>query len=87
MGWWQIRNDGSGQIDWEVKREDSTLINAIPGKHDPKQMMYNGDGPADIMGTALDEITEEFNKAWGRNPCYEELLACFNFCANPMYED
>ena len=79
MGWWQTINDGSGQIDWDVKRDGSNLINAIPGRDNPK-MMYNGDGPADIMSAALDDIESEYIKAWKRKPTYQELLDCFHFC-------
>lgn len=85
MGWWEITNDKSGQINWEIKRE-SSLINAIPGQHDPNKM-YNGDEPADAMDFALDKIEEIFLKAWGRKPSYDELLSCFNFCSKSRYDE
>lgn len=84
MGWWQIINVESGMIDWDVKREGKA-INAIPGKHD-KDQLYNGDGPADVMGPALDKINELYIKAWGRPAKREELQAVFNFCANGMFD-
>jgi len=86
MGWWQIDSVEYGQIDWEVKRPGRTLVNALPGE-DSSKAMYNGDGPADVMGSAVDEIIQLYMDAWGRPPCKDELLAVFNFCVNPLYDE
>lgn len=79
-GWWKIDSVEKGQIDWD-QPDKNGLINAIPGQ-DTTKKLYNGDGPADIMGNAIDSITSEYHEAWGRNPEPEELQAVFNFCFN-----
>ena len=43
-----------------------------------------GDGPADIMGPALDRIFAEFKAKYGRKPTVEELQAGVMFSARPM---
>jgi hypothetical protein len=45
-----------------------------------------GDGPADIMGAALEKIQKEYQEDWGRPATKTELRACFNFCAS-IYDD
>ncbi|BBX30480.1 hypothetical protein B7435_16735 [Mycolicibacterium peregrinum] len=40
-----------------------------------------GDGPADLMGDALQKIIEEFGEAWDRPPTMEELTAGLRFSA------
>lgn len=45
-----------------------------------------GDGPADIMGPALDQIFAEFREAYGRDPVEAELKAGIMFSARPMLE-
>ena len=64
MGWWQIYSYDQPGI-------------MLPNK-DPEPM-YNGDGPADIMGAALDDLVKEYQEAWGRKPYREEVLAALNF--------
>lgn len=89
MGWWKIKDPETGQIDWETKPTghggDNELINAIPSR-DSAEDHYNGDGPADTMGAAIHAIAKQYYETWGRWPYYEELVACFNFCANGYKE-
>lgn len=41
--------------------------------------LYGGDGPADVMGQALQDITEMYLEAWGRLPYPAELEGIWNF--------
>jgi len=66
MGWWKIKNVETGQIDFDQSPTDEKIL-------------YNGDGPADIMGPALDTIADMYREAWGRDPKLDELQAVFNF--------
>jgi hypothetical protein len=85
MGWWQINSVECGGINWGHKAPtNSKMVNAVPG-HETKDEMYNGDGPADIMGAALKKIDEEYRAAWERPAKKEELMAVFNFCLNGMF--
>ena len=102
MGWWQIADEGGG-IDWNPDNARNGLVNQFPGE-DPSNKLYNGDGPADIMGDALDliqqgkdpdkvaidtinEIEEEYGRAWERAPHPAEWIAIFNFVSgSPDYE-
>ena len=54
------------------------------GIHEGGTEMFNGDGPADIMGVALDAVIKEYESSWGRKPFREELRAAFNFVANGL---
>lgn len=89
MGWWKIDPDaGTGQIDCNNPpsgHQEGELINAIPGR-DTTEDYYNGDGPADIMGDALDRIAEEFQRKWNRPPYLKELKACFRFVSRRFEE-
>ncbi len=49
--------------------------------------LYGGDGPADVLGPALDEIARLYLDAWGRWPTMAELQACFNFVTNPFVDE
>ena len=51
MGWWKINSPERGGID-RTFQSGSGLLNAIPGKHTTENF-YNGDGPADAMGSAV----------------------------------
>ena len=72
MGWWKIDSVERGQI-----------VNAVPGR-DSADAMYNGDGPADLMGSALRKIDAQYVAAWGRSAKAEELREVFDFCLNGM---
>ena len=72
MGWWKIDSDEHGQI-----------VNAVPGR-DSVDAMYNGDGPADLMGSVLRKIDAQYVAAWGRSAQADELREVFNFCLNGM---
>lgn len=85
MGWWKINNVAEGRIDFDAAKKrivgTPACANALPGTDDPN-MLYNGDGPADVMEPALDKIAYLYKEAWGRYPSRGELLGVFNFCAN-----
>ena len=85
MGWWKIKNVETGQIDFDHKRSTGhQLVNAIPGE-EVEDALYNGDGPAYLMGAALRKISYQYESAWKRPAKKEELLAVFNFCCNGMF--
>lgn len=85
MGWWRISGPDGG-LSFDVppsgKPEGSGLLNARPGR-DAQEDHYNGDGPADLMGAALNDIAHLYQEEWGRPPFLEELEACFNFVLGP----
>jgi len=76
MGWWKIDNIETGGIDWE--NWDGTVLNVT--KDNITNELVNGDGPADIMGDALEQIRKEYKNYWNREPTLNELQAVFNFC-------
>lgn len=45
--------------------------------------LYNGDEPAEILTTAIDEIVQSYKNEFGRPPYNEELWATWNFIADP----
>jgi len=49
-----------------------------------KTELYNGDGPADILGDAMDKVVKEYQNTWGRPPYKEEVVAAFNFVTNGL---
>ncbi|MBC8462393.1 MAG: hypothetical protein H8D67_30855 [Deltaproteobacteria bacterium] len=86
MGWWRVREVESGGIDWSHRcPTNDQLVNAIPGE-ETEEALYNGDQPADLMDSILDEINEEYKKAWGRPVKKEELIAVFNFCCGGKFD-
>jgi len=85
MGWWKIKDVESGQVDFDHKcPTNPVLTNSIPGS-ETEDAMYNGDGPADLMGSVLRKIDAQYREAWGRPARKEELTAGFNFCCNGMF--
>lgn len=86
MGWWKIDSVGKGQIDMPAKQGEGEPLNAIPGVHTADDL-YNGDGPADILGVCCDRIAEMYKAAWGRSPKKSELQAVLNFVVNPFIDD
>jgi len=80
-GWWQIKDVETGQINWDQPEKAGQLINAIPGS-DEMEMLYNGDGPADVMGDAIKKIDGFYKEAWGRPPTIRELRGVANFVIN-----
>lgn len=58
---------------WTTNRAGDSFV-AEPG-----QDMVWGDGPADVMDGALVRIVAEFERAWGRKPTGEELIAGLRF--------
>lgn len=79
MGWWKIKDVESGQIAVDLSKEE----------RDNLPDLVIGDGPADIMGDAIDKIIACYvalPENDGRKlPCRQELQACFNFVVNPIY--
>ncbi len=45
----------------------------------PDGVLIGGDGPADVMGDAIDEIIGLYHRRWGRDPTAEELSAVLQF--------
>lgn len=87
MGWWKVKDIQSGGIDWaHTCPTNAELVNAVPSVDDA-QALYNGDGPADLMGDALRAISHLYEEEWGRPATKEELIAVFNFCCNGMFAD
>ena len=43
-----------------------------------------GDGPADVMGPAIDEIIRHFEAKYDRKPTMDELKAGVMFSARPL---
>jgi len=85
MGWWKIDSVESGGISHELPsghpRDGKTVRNAIPGRDTPEDL-YNGDGPADILGAALKRIDTVYQETWGRHAKPDEMRAAFNFVFN-----
>jgi hypothetical protein len=132
MGWWKIDTVERGGVDPRLGlNRGYGLASAMPGV-DSVEHHYNGDGPADICGVWMGEISEalrrigvvptravltalwlgdptpglqnyhravldkgtkhardvienQYRAAWNRPPYEEELLAIFNFVANPHF--
>jgi len=71
MGWWKMVSPDSGGIDW--KWEDSReLVNAVPGADDG-QLLYNGDGPADAMGSLVEHLVLQFVLIFRQYPTYRVI--------------
>ena len=87
MGWWKVRNIETGQIDFDHEcPTNSQFVNAVPGQEDASEdVLYNGDGPADLMGSVLRKISKQYENAWNRPAKEEELTTVFNFCRNGMF--
>jgi len=47
---------------------------------------YWGDGPADVMDAAIEEIREQFRLSMGREPMLSELLAGVRFSSSIIDE-
>ena len=62
---------------WAITKDNPGL-----NLNNPNTERYNGDGPADIMMLAIQEIIEEYQEKWHRLPYREELDAAFNFVAD-----
>lgn len=73
MGWWRI--DGpDGRINWSASRRNdgAILFNCIPSRND-SGLLYNGDEPADILGTAIRNIETNLRDT----DYFKEAKACF----------
>lgn len=81
-GWWAISPD-----DLDIKPPPvykGGLMNAFPGTDPADAALYNGDGPADLMSAALDDIDLEYRRTWGRPAKPDELKAVFEFVFRPV---
>lgn len=72
MGWWTTNKEGASFAQVR-ERTEAVLI--------------WGDGPADIMGDAIQLIEAEFEKEWARKPTIDELVAGVRFSARPLYDE
>lgn len=69
MGWWKIKDIETGMVDFDHKcPTNDQFVNAVPG-HEPDEIgdpedLYNGDGPADLMGPILRKISKQYEDAW-----------------------
>lgn len=86
-GWWAITGPEGPGLSHMPPVPKGNLLNAIPGVDPAKAALYNGDGPADVMGDAIREIDLEYLMAWGRPATKAELQAVFNFCMGPIEPD
>jgi hypothetical protein len=77
MGWWQIASP-TGGIDWS---QPSIRDVAKP------EPMYGGDGPADSMGIAVDEIISQFEETFERKPYRAEIRATLDFVLGGYEEE
>jgi len=85
MGWWKVKDIESGQIDFDhICPTNPTLTNVVPGK-EKEDAIYNGDGPADLMGPVLRKISDLYQVSFNRPAKKEELISVFNFCCNGMF--
>lgn len=69
---------------WKAHPVDASLAELHPGFEDAEHLW--GDGPADIMDTAVEEIREQFRLSIGREPMLSELLAGVRFAASIIDE-
>lgn len=65
---------------WNQDAEGHSLIPEETG-------LVWGDGPADVMGAALDEIVALFEAVVGRKPTMDELKGGLLFSARSYLED
>jgi 2'-5' RNA ligase len=86
-GWWAISPGDNSGLGTPPPVDKGALMNAIPGWDPGDASLYNGDGPADTMDGALDDINLQYWTAWGRPATYEELVAVFDFCTGPMKDE
>lgn len=85
-GWWRIESPDRPGIAPPPGYTGEGLLNAIPGQHPAggETILYNGDGPADVMDAALSDMDILYRAAWGRPMTYEEAQAVFNFCSSSL---
>lgn len=67
MGWWTSNQEGNS-------------FAPVRDRH-PNTVILWGDGPADLMGAAIQQIDAEFENEWGRKPTVDELVAGVKFSA------
>lgn len=63
MGWWSQGKDGG----------------SFAEERGVEEIGVWGDGPADILDNAIDEIVKEFQRDWGRKPTPDELRSGLEF--------
>lgn len=62
-------------------------LDGIETSSGKKASLVMGDGPADTMGAALQEIIDEYKAAWERPPTVDELRECFEFVLGGVKEE
>jgi hypothetical protein len=67
MGWWNAGKYG-GIAEMQGPRDNAS-----------ERDEFWGDGPADILDGALDQIEQEFQEVWGRKPYISELRQGLEF--------
>ncbi|MBT7082273.1 MAG: hypothetical protein HN929_12560 [Chloroflexi bacterium] len=78
MGWWYAEKPGGGiDFDRSSKKADARGSNLINAFDDDGPI--GGDGPADIMDRAIDDIRMAFRGTWDRDPTLEELDLAWQF--------
>lgn len=60
---------------WETDPVQAAKVELVAGADH-----FWGDGPADILDAALEEIREQFRMSVGREPLISEILAGVRFC-------
>lgn len=66
MGWWGIKDENEYHL--------------LSGWSETGTELAIGDGPADVMDNALNEIAGLYQEEFEREPTSTELKAVFNFC-------
>lgn len=80
MGWWIA--DENGQIlEMNLRKQGMVVtkkyLDDLPDKY------LNGDGPADILGDALEAVVGEYVEDFDRPPSLEELDRAWRFVTGP----
>ena len=77
-GWWNMVSPDEPGVNFDFNKGEDKLANAIPGEDD-ENLLYNGDGPADILFAAIHDVIDEYINEWKRPPKFEEIMGAFNF--------
>jgi len=77
-GWWNMKSPDEPGVNFDFHKDKDQFANAIPGEDD-ENLLYNGDGPADILSAAIHDVIDEYINEWNRPPKFEEIMGAFNF--------
>ena len=86
-GWWAITSPDSPGISMPPPVDKGGLMNAVPGVDPGDSQLYNGDGPADVMDSALARMDLLYRASWGRPMTHDEAQAVFNFCSSLLKKE